>query len=343
MPCPSSPLSSDLRVSPGAAPGVVGLLRTQERNTGYTRSKAFSSYEHLKSRQRVFREKLSEKERQELSLGVCNLFFFLGAWTKWPLKLSQNKVSREWKKQIQVSVRSPTEISDFVRTEQWTLSQVVLRTWTTKGDIFCCLLLLVARTAVITSLVKIFPKLSVGDCAVADSTNEQRKSTLIAPRPAWRRGWGLERRTLRWHPGRSLLSSMVAKTNNISNSHDKILHLWRVYYVSPRQFHIQSLTESPQLSERNHLPWLTRHSWGRAVVEWGRGPHLLSTVTTALPGPGPRFSHSNPWFSHCPSFWPPGLLWLSYKPSGLWKSNLAVGRKGKYCVFPCCLEGGINN
>lgn len=64
-------------------------------------------------------------------------------------------------------------------------------------DIFCYLLLLVAGTAVITSLVKIFPKLSVEDHAVADSTNEQRKSTLTAPRPAGRRGWGLERRTSR--------------------------------------------------------------------------------------------------------------------------------------------------
>lgn len=49
-----------------------------------------------------------------------------------------------------------------------------------QDDIFCYLLLLVAGTAEITSLVKVFPKLSVEDHAVADSTNEQRKSTLTA-------------------------------------------------------------------------------------------------------------------------------------------------------------------
>lgn len=66
----------------------------------------------------------------------------------------------------------------------------------------------------------------------------------------------------------------------------------------PRQFHIQSLTESPQLSERNQAgirapftktdPTLLRASSGGV----GRGPHLLSTVTTAFPGPGPHFPHS---------------------------------------------------
>lgn len=47
----------------------------------------------------------------------------------------------------------------------------------------------VAGTAVITSLVKIFPKLSMEDRIVADFTNEGRISTLEAPRSAWRRGW----------------------------------------------------------------------------------------------------------------------------------------------------------
>lgn len=44
-----------------------------------------------------------------------------------------------------------------------------------------------------------------------------------------------------WHPGKSLLaaelwwlSSLEAKTNDINNSHHKILHLCRVYYVSPK-------------------------------------------------------------------------------------------------------------
>lgn len=58
-------------------------------------------------------------------------------------------------------------------------------------------------------------------------------------------------------------------------------------------------------------------------------------------GPGAAFSqlnHPHPQLSHCPAFWPPGLLWLSCKPSGLWKSNLTVEENEKVGVFSCCMR-----
>lgn len=145
------------------------------------------------------------------------------------------------------------------------------------------------------------------------SATEQRKSTPKSPRPGGR-GRGLGRRQSRWHPGPSLLttelwllSSLVAKTNNISNSHYKILHLCMVYYVSPTAVS-QSLTESPQLSEINQAGIRASFTMPAPLKAWSLAHLPLSTGKTALPG------ILSPWaqvhnFPH--STIPPPILSLS--------------------------------
>ena len=88
-----------------------------------------------------------------------------------------------------------------------------------------------------------------------------------------------------------------------------------------------------------------RGAWGSIPSSCAVAAALLGTSPAPAPAVGPRpafswLNHPHPQLSHCPAFWPPGLLWLSCKPSGLWKSNLTVEENEKVGVFSYCVRAG---